>query len=224
MDVVHIEARYKDAVVLPRKCIDAVGQHIVLATTVQFLSSLTAIKQQLIDAGKVVRLFTGRRATYEGQLLGCMTQEFSFEEGEEILYVGDGQFHPKALLLNNAISLTRYNPHTGEIRTFSQEDVQTMKKKFYGSYAAFLQAKDVGILVSTKFGQCKPSFIEELEKKFPDKTFYTFVADTFDFASLENFPFVKVFVNTMCERIGFDDSMVQGLSILNAEDVMSELR
>lgn len=224
MDLIHIEARYTKPVVLPKNCIDAIGQHIVLATTVQFLFSLTAIKQQLIDAGKAVRLFTGRRATYDGQLLGCMTQEFSFKEGEEILYVGDGEFHPKALLLNNNISLTRYNPHTGEIRTFSQQDIKLMRKKVRGSYIAFLQAKEVGVLVTTKFGQCKPQFIKELKKKFPDKTFYTFVADTFDFSSLENFPFVKVFINTMCERIGFDDSSVQGISIINAETVLSEFK
>jgi diphthamide biosynthesis enzyme Dph1/Dph2-like protein len=46
------------------------------------------------------------------------------------------------------------------------------------------------------------------------------VADTLDFAGLENFPFVECFVNTACPRIGYDEWENLRKPIINADDVL----
>ena len=44
--------------------------------------------------------------------------------------------------------------------------------------------------------------------------------NTLDFNEIENFPKVECYVNTMCPRIGFDDTIRLNKSIINLEDVL----
>ena len=53
-------------------------------------------------------------------------------------------------------------------------------------------------LISTKPGQSYFKHALKLKEKYPDKKFFFIVHETLDFASLEDFPFVQVWVNTAC--------------------------
>jgi len=57
---------------------------------------------------------------------------------------------------------------------------------------------------------------KELEKKYPDKEFYYFVDNTFSLASMQDFPFLEVLINTACPRIADDEAP---LPLLNIEDL-----
>jgi len=46
--------------------------------------------------------------------------------------------------------------------------------------------------------------LDLLKKKYEDKKFYTFIAETIDLNQLENFPFIECWVNTACPRIAED--------------------
>ena len=59
----------------------------------------------------------------------------------------------------------------------------------------------------------------ELEQEYPDKEIYFFLDNTYDFNSLEDFPFIDVWVNTACPRIGFDDSIKISKPVVNLEEV-----
>jgi len=72
--------------------------------------------------------------------------------------------------------------------------------------SAFLMARKVGVLVTTKPGQQRLQLSLKLKEKYPDKEFYYLLADTLDWNGLEDFPFLECFVNTMCPRIGLDDT------------------
>ena len=61
--------------------------------------------------------------------------------------------------------------------------------------------------------------IMKLEKRFPDKKFYYFATGRLNFYEMENFPFVDVWINTFCPRIGNDDAMEWIKPILNLEDL-----
>jgi len=65
------------------------------------------------------------------------------------------------------------------------------------------------------------SGIARLKEQFPDKRFTFLLADTLDFAALEDFAFVEVFVNTACPRLGFDDAPRAFRPVLNLTDLRS---
>ena len=217
MDIVHIEARYKDKVILPSDFIDKLPNKVILFTTVQYMNSFDSIKEQLETKGINVASVQPRHTRYEGQILGCSTETISLPG--EYIYIGDGLFHPKALLLRNNSRVFTFNPKTGEKNILDKKALINIINKIKNSYTKFLMADKIGVLISLKPGQMKPKLASGLEKKYPDKKFYFLVDNTFNFSSLIDFRGIKVFLNTMCERIGLDDMDVQNIPILNVEDL-----
>lgn len=217
MDILHIEARYKHIIVLPNDFIEQLPKKITLFTTVQFLNSVEPIKEQLEKNGIEVCFVRPRHTLHKGQILGCSTTKF--ETDADFLYIGDGLFHPKALVLRNNKTVYTYNPKTNETAILDNSIALQIRKKIIASYAKFASSKNIGVLLTLKPGQQKEYMTTRLKEQFPDKNFYFFADHSYNFQSLLDFPFIEVFLNTMCERIGYDDMDVQGLSIINLEDI-----
>ena len=80
----------------------------------------------------------------------------------------------------------------------------------------FHTSKNIGVLISKKPGQLdlKPL---NLEKRFPKKKFYFFLADEIRKEDLENFNFIDIFVNSACPRIAYDE--FENISLINLEDI-----
>lgn len=218
MDLYHVEARYQEIVKLPEEFIAKLPKEVVMFTTVQFLDSKKAIVKQLNDAGITVSGVRARHTRYEGQILGCSTTKFD-TDAKNYLYIGDGLFHPKALVLRNDVKVFMYDPKTGEDAWLDPNSVDSIRKKVKTNFMRFLTANNVGVIITLKPGQNKEYMTKKLEEQYPDKNFYYFVDHTINFQSLVDFPFVDMFLNTMCERIGSDDMDVQGIHILNIEDL-----
>ncbi len=216
MDILHVEAKYQRIIALPQEFIAKLPKTIALFTTVQFIDSLPIMQKQLSNAGKKVILQQPRHTQYKGQLLGCST---NLELHDDALYIGTGLFHPKALLLRNDISVYTYDPISGKDAVYTKEVAQSIRKKVLGAYAKFIASKHIGVLITLKPGQQKAYLAKNLEKDYPDKEFYYFVDNTFQLQELENFPFIDTYLNTMCERMGYDDMTVEGMSLLNIEDL-----
>lgn len=221
MDVLFVESRYAKTIKIPRSFIEKLPDHVTLFTTVQFLDSLESIQSQLEHSGITVDIITSRRTGREGQILGCSTTN---KLSDDAVYIGDGEFHPKALLIRNDITVHAYDPISGQQRTFTQEDIASIRKRLNGMYAKFLSSPTIGIMVSTKYGQNKRKFVDILKKEFPDKSWYVLADDTFDFSSLKDFSFLDMFVNTSCERIGLDDMTSREIPLINAEDLLDMAR
>jgi 2-(3-amino-3-carboxypropyl)histidine synthase len=109
-------------------------------------------------------------------------------------------------LLKNNKKVFVFNPFNNKHKILTKDDVAGYEKKTKAALAAFIRAKNIGVLVSTKSGQNRLKEAEDLENKFPDKDFTILAADTFNFQSLEDFNFIDVFVNTACPRIAYDES------------------
>jgi diphthamide biosynthesis enzyme Dph1/Dph2-like protein len=62
----------------------------------------------------------------------------------------------------------------------------------------------------------------ELQDEYPEKEFFYFVDNTYDFSMLDDFNFVDVWVNTACPRISFEDSIKMEAPIVNMEDIKKE--
>ncbi len=224
MKTLFVEASAKIDPAIPPDVLDQLPQKVALFTTIQYIKYLPEFQAQLERAGKRVTLLETKHTRHPGQLLGCNLERY--EGGfDAFFYVGDGLFHPKALVFNNTKPVHAFNPHTRQCATVTPEMVCDLEKRRQAALAAFFAATEVGVLVTTKYGQLPIQAdldgIARLKEEFPDKRFTFLLADTLDFAALEDFAFVEVFVNTACPRLGFDDAPRAFRPVLNLTDLRS---
>lgn len=221
MKVIHISARSEAGILGAVKKAEkflAANEPIGLVTTIQHLHKLEEAVKYLNKKG-----FTAKNY---GQILGCRIPDI---KERMILYIGDGMFHPKGILIKQnkrkrSVSVIAANPFTGEIKQLAERDIELLLKHRKGALLRFHSSVEIGVLVSLKQGQkevqAKLADICKLEKRFKNKSFYYFACDTLDFNDLENFPFIECWVNTMCPRIGYDDSIRISKPIINYEDLI----
>jgi len=224
MKLHFVEAHAKIKIKLPDKVMKAIPKNICLATDVQFIKKVDSLTRQLENAGKKVHKLKGAHAKHLVQILGCSHIKLDFPEfTEAFLYVGDGLFHPKALLLGSNKDVYIYNPFSKEFRKLPHSEVAAIKKHEKVAMTTFLHADKIGILITVKPGQMGVQAhlkqIYSIEDKFPDKKFYYLAFDTLDFSQLENFPFVECFVNTACTRL-MDDYAKFPKPMVNIEQIL----
>lgn len=223
MKVVHVEARLKSIIILPSKFIEKLPNKVALFTTIQFMNSREHMLKQIKDSGREVVVFKTGHTRHKGQILGCNIQdydEYADSDFDSFVYVGDGFFHPQALLMKNENKkVYAYNPYVEKEYIVDKSDLEQVKKKHNAALSLFYMAQKVGVLITTKPGQMLLKRAMELEEEYPEKKFYFFIDNTIDFGSLENFPFIDVWINSACPRIGYDDSIKISKPIINLEDV-----
>jgi 2-(3-amino-3-carboxypropyl)histidine synthase len=207
MKLFHVLTKYEGDIQLPGALLKQLPKSIMLASTVQFSDQIPRIRGQLEKIGKKVELFQGVHDEKAGQILGCDI----FQSGKKVdgyLYVGDGLFHPTALLYDNELTVYYYNPFNEEIVMLTPRDLQRTNNRKKASMARFLAAEKVGILVTTKPGQNNIKGAQVLQKRLEEKgkQAYIFVDETLSMLQLENFPFIDCWVNTACPRIVEDSN------------------
>ncbi len=223
MKTLHVPVEADIIVDLPKGLLEKLPMRVALFTTAQFLGQYEKMASALESAGKEVVRIKTIHTRKEGQLLGCNLQ--SFKEYADVsfdacLYVGDGLFHPKALLWKNDVPAFMYDPYTQKEFEASVDDVSLIRKRHNAALSAFHMAKTVGVLIPLKSGgQMYMKWALELKTLYPDKTFVNLLDYNVDFSGLENFPFCDVFVNSACPRIAFDDASKLPKPVVNLEDV-----
>lgn len=205
MKLHFIPVRYKLPVEIPIDLISKLPEKIVLFTTAQYMDQLPKFKENLEKAGKKVELFKPKHSVTPGHLLGCGVEHWE-TDAEAFLFVGDGLFHPKALVIHNEQPVWCYDPKREEFFVMENEEIERAKKKQLGALKTFYAKQKIGVLITTKYGQQRLVMSLKLREKFPEKEFYFFLFDSLDWNGLEDFPFVECFINTMCPRIGLDDT------------------
>jgi diphthamide biosynthesis enzyme Dph1/Dph2-like protein len=236
MKLAFVDVRYKAPVILPQEFLDSLPKKVIFFLNIQFHHQYDALKEQLTGAGITVVTVRPKHAWHDGQILGCSVEDWTSVEGKEQLakrkdvvssdldgvggfvYVGDGLFHPKALLFKNDVPVFIYDPKTKLARTLTQADLADIQRSRKGALATFHTATHVGVLLTTKYGQNRLPQLHKLEAQFPDKKFYYLLADVIDFAKLEDFSFLQVFVNTACPRI-MDDFAKVPRPMVNLEEL-----
>lgn len=232
MDVLFLEAPYSGKVELAPETLQYLKQKkytkVGLYASVQFCNQLDLVKEQLQQAQ--IKNFSSRpdRTHVSTQLLGCDVYHDSLKSKEAVdcyLYVGDGKFHPLALvyLQKDATELKEIicnDPIQQSMELVTIANVKTILQKYKASLLKFLAADTIGIIITIKPGQehLQPSFA--LEKKYPQKKFYYFIDNVVSFDQLENFNFIHVWVNTACPRIGFDDQEKFEKGVINLNDAL----
>ena len=219
MKIMMVESRYKGKINLSNLDTDVLPKNIGLATTVQFLDFVDEIKQYLESNGK--NIFIDKiRQKYEGQLLGCDTgaADKIKDNVDAFLYIGTGVFHPFGIALNIDKDVFCYDPINAMLSKIDRAKVERYNRKRKAAYMKFLEAEEIGILVSLKPGQNNFRKAVELKKQLKDKNCYVFAFDTLDFSQVENFPFIQCWVNTACNRI-LDDNEKFPKPIVDLSDI-----
>jgi 2-(3-amino-3-carboxypropyl)histidine synthase len=227
-----LDAKYENPIELTSKLETYLKKHkiksVAIFASTQFTNLNNLISQ--LKKLKIKPLITkAKRTSDKIQILGCDCYNDSFqqntiEKADLILYIGDGLFHPKALLLaqkNNKKTkqVLMFNPIADKLTLINNKIINDQLKKAKRNLKFFLNAETIGILVTIKPGQ---QFLnqaiklkEHLEKQ--NKKAYIFIDNTLDINQLENYPFIQAWVNTACPRIGTDD-------ITNIKEPMINIR
>lgn len=148
-----------------------------------------------------------------GQILGCNVKnaEKIKDKVDAFLFIGSGDFHPLELALKTGKEVYVANPYNNQVSKISSEEIEKKRKENKGKYIKFLNAKKVGILVSTKPGQHNLKKAIELRKKIKKES-NIFIFNTLREEELENFKGIDIFINTACPRIEFKN-------VINIDDL-----
>ena len=197
-----VEGRYKGKINLSNLDTSTLPRKLGLATTVQFLDYVDEIKEFLEKNGKTI-FIDKIKQKYEGQLLGCDAgaAEKIKDNVDAFLYIGTGVFHPLGIALNIDKEVFCYDPLHAVMSRIDRKQVDRYNAKRKGAYLKFLEANEIGFLVSLKPGQNNFKKAVEWKSRLNDKNCYIFAFDTLDFNQVENFPFIECWVNTACNRI-----------------------
>lgn len=230
MKTLFIDAKYKGKVELTSKVLNFLKKYkkIGLYTITQFNHKLPFVIKQLKEIGIEVISSKPERTNAKFQILGCDVYNGNMKLEKNVdafLYIGDGKFHPLALIYSmvdsgNDKEVIVFNPIDNSMKIFDKKNVEKVLMKKKANIKKFLMSKKIGVLITSKIGQEHFHYIEKLEKKFKDKEFYAFISDNVDFGEMENFPFVQVWVNTACPRLALEDALNTEKSLVNVEDVL----
>jgi len=205
------------------------AKSIALFTSVQF-TEIDKVKKQLEENSIKVLITKAKRTNKPMQILGCDLYHDSFEDNilEEVdvlMYIGDGLFHPKALLLaqikkEKIKPVLLYDPMAKQFEILTEENIKEQVQRTKRNLKLFINAKTIGILVTIKPGQQYFSVAKRLKEHLEKekKKAYIFIGDFVDLNELENYPFIDAWVNTACPRIGSDDLVNTNKALINLRE------
>ena len=239
MQSITIDAAWEKEIILGKEVLDYLQEQgassIALFASVQFLK-LDTVKKQLKDADIAVKTTKAKRTDVEGQILGCDAYHDSFEEdvlhtADAALYIGDGLFHPKALLLAQIYKKTMkeiviWDPVSEKMRMITKDAIIQQINKTRANLKRFIAASSIGILVTMKPGQQYLTSAKNLKEHLAQqgKNAFIFIDDTLKLSNLEDYPFVEAWVNTACPRIGLDDLTTIEKPLINIREALDPVK
>ncbi|HLD38377.1 MAG TPA: diphthamide synthesis protein [Candidatus Nanoarchaeia archaeon] len=208
---------------------------VALFASVQFTDLKDFIKE--LEENKIkVNITKAKRTNEKMQILGCDCYEDSFqdniiENSDAILYIGDGLFHPKALLLSQIKSknfkpIIIFDPIANKIKEINKKDIEKQIQKYKRNLKLFINSKTLGILVTIKPGQQYLNSAKNLKEKLKEqgKKAYIFIDNNINLSQLENYPFIQCWVNTACPRIGTDDILNIEKPLINIKEAFEPIK
>lgn len=211
-----VETKYDGKIKLTKQLLEQLPSKISLALPIQFIPQLNDLLSQLKN--KKVKLHQSPHSSIKGQILGC--DILPQEESEAHLYIGDGKFHPTALLYRDNLPVYTFNPFNNEIKVYNQDFLKRLQGQIRGLQAKLYTSQKIGILVSTKSGQNRMVKAQDLKKELEKrgKDVYLFIGDSISNFYLEDFNFIEVWINTACPRI------IEDLKALNIDDALEIIK
>lgn len=198
MEIVYIPA-YSISKVNSSKILEiskTLPENIAIAYSIQYKEIAEKIKQILLSKHKITRTL---------QVLGC-TIPILPKETRAVLLIGSGEFHAVSLALETGLPI--YILDNNNFKRISEKDISSLKLKQKSSYLKFLNADNIGILISTKSGQQNLKKAQFFKNSLKNKNSYLFIGDNINSKEFEDFPQIQSWINTACPRLDFDYPVV----------------
>lgn len=171
-----------------------------LLSTAQFVGNLDSIAKELGKKGIDTVISEGRGNP--GQVLGCDAR--AAKGADVYVYIGSGRFHPLRVAMETAQETYIVHPEGG-VEKISDAEINKYRMKQAARVHKVKEAKRVGLLVSTKPGQCRMGEALKIKKAWGGvKEVFIFAASEIRLENLLGYD-VEAWVNTGCPRI-VDDS------------------
>jgi 2-(3-amino-3-carboxypropyl)histidine synthase len=184
-----------------------------LVTTIQHVHLVPAMESFLKERGIDIRVADGRgRTPCRGQVLGCCFTTAKRTMAEQILFVGTGLFHPVGIALSTGARVIALDPLAGTAQEVSGE---ALLRRRFGVIEKARGATRIGILVSTKSGQCRMDLARRLAALSPHPVIVTMNEVSPD--ELLNLGFA-CYVNTACPRLAYDDQVRFPVPVLSPQE------
>nr|NVI71062.1 putative diphthamide biosynthesis protein 1 [Cucujiformia] len=174
-----------------------------LVSTIQFLSTLHAVANELKEIGYEVNLPQSKPLS-AGEILGCTAPVLRCCDA--IIYLGDGRFHLEAIMIANPkIQAYRYDPYEKEFTKeyYQHDEMNSIRKKCIEDS---ISAGKFGVIMGTLGRQGNPNVVEHIRKSLTDKNKKVVVillSEIFP-KKLELFPQLDAFVQIACPRLSID--------------------
>lgn len=172
-------------------------KNLALFSAVQFRKHHDEVSGILKEHGFTSQTSQPFRTSIEGQLLGCDSHKAALKmdlsEIDGFVYIGDGYFHPQALLLAQEFEdeikpVLILNPVQNMCEILSREHIEKYLSKKKATLAAFHLADQVGVFVTTKWGQEYLQSALKLKEMYPQKTFLILLETIFLMLNKRTFP------------------------------------
>jgi 2-(3-amino-3-carboxypropyl)histidine synthase len=210
MKTLFIEAEKKHFEKLDSSIFSGLPEKIGLIYTIQYKPLFEKVKEMLEKQGK--KVFIGKGALNEGQIIGCNIQSaLSIQEDVDcFVLISSGKFHAFSLALH--LGKPIYIIRGRKIEQLEREEIELIRKKRKAAVSKFLLSDKIGIIVSTKPGQCNMQKALEIKEKLSkEKKVFLFISDTINPKELENFR-IDFWINTACPGLAFDIQNMLNLS------------
>ena len=193
---------------------------ICLLTTLQFLDSLEPVRKFLESRGKSILIGKPKIAKYPGQILGCdhSSAKACEKEADCFLFLGSGRFHPLRIAQNVDKPVLFLDFESMKLESLEKEKFRLIKIRTANLEKA-KEAKNFGILVSTKQGQGSLKIAESAKKQLERKgrNAWILIAGEFTPEKLLGLK-IDCLVDCACPRLAEDTSLFKK-PIIRPEDV-----
>jgi len=203
MKTIFIEAKSKSKANKPKilEISKKLPKTIAITYSIQFKDIAKEIQEILSKTHTITKLT---------QVLGCSRPKFS-KNTQAILLISNGKFHATSLAFETKLPV--YLLDHNKLEQISKKDIELLEKTKKTSYLKYLNANNIGILVSTKPGQQNLKKALEFKKKLNKKS-YLFISNNIDTNEFENFD-IDSWVNTACSRMDLNNSSIININDLN---------
>ena len=210
-----------DVIESMKSAVDLLEGHekIGLVTTTQHLYLLKKMTDFLEKRGKTVVMGDGR-GTQKGQVLGCNFSAIKDLDVDAFLYVGSGNFHSLGIKLFTDKPVIIADPYLGKARNIDEFADRILRIRF-ARIAKAMDARNFGIIVSSKKGQSRLDLAQRLKKNIHRRGMEAFIIMLDDVSPKLLMPFrdLDAFVMTACPRIAIDDSKMYKKPLLTPQEL-----
>nr|MBE5724760.1 putative diphthamide biosynthesis protein 1 [Cucujiformia] len=180
-----------------------INTKLTLVSTIQFLTTLQAVVNNLKEFGYEVSLPQSKPLS-GGEILGCTAP--TLRCADVIVYLGDGRFHLEAIMIANPkIQAYRYDPYE---KVFTKEyyDHVEMNAVRKNCIDASISSSKFGVIMGTLGRQGSSKVVDHITQRLKDaskRVVIILLSEIFP-KKLELFPQLDAFVQIACPRLSID--------------------